>query len=240
MNSPVAYSDTSGKETLLSISKAGAFNRWMYAQIEPYTKGKILEIGSGIGNISEFFVKDNAEIHLSDLREDYLSLLQTRYENTPIHCIDIADVDFDQHYSHLIGKFDSVFCLNVIEHIKDDRRAVDNLNQLLRPGGSLIVLVPAFALLYNGLDKSLGHYKRYHARDMQQLLPNKSRIRRLFYFNVMGIVAWMLGGAIFNHKVVPEGNMTLYNRFVPLWKIIDKIFGRWVGLSLIVIGEKGE
>ena len=62
----------------------------------------------------------------------------------------------------------------------------------------------------------------------------------LFYFNVMGIVAWMLGGAVFNHKVVPEGNMTLYNRFVPLWKIIEKIFGRWLGLSLIVIGENKE
>lgn len=236
----MSYSDTSGTETLLSISKAGAFNRWMYGQIEPYTKGKILEIGSGIGNISEFFIKDNAEIHLSDLREDYFSLLQTRYENTPIHCIDIADVNFDQHYSHLIGKFDSVFCLNVIEHIEDDRLAVDNLNQLLKPGGSLIVLVPAFALLYNGLDKSLGHYKRYHSRDIRKLLPNKTRISRLFYFNVMGIVAWILGGAIFNHKVVPEEDMTLYNRFVPLWKIIDKIFGRWLGLSLIVIGERKE
>lgn len=242
MNRAFVYSDRSGSQTLSSISKATAFNRWMYSQIKPYTYGKTLEIGSGIGNISAFFLRENRDIHLSDINEDYLTALRENYgaEAKSIQYIDIADANFDKLYQHLLSTFDSVFCLNVIEHVENDRVAINNLTKLLKPSGSLIILVPAFNFLYNGLDRSLGHYKRYRANETKQLFPTNVRIHSQFYFNAMGIAAWILGGAILKFDVVPEGNMSLYNRFVPLWKTIDKLVSRWIGLSLIIVGEKRE
>ena len=59
--------DHEGMETLAVVSEAQQLNRWMYKTIEPFCTGKILEIGSGIGNISSFFIHDNHEIYLSDL-----------------------------------------------------------------------------------------------------------------------------------------------------------------------------
>ena len=64
--------DKAGYETLLSVAKADQLNRWMYETIRPYAKGNILELGSGLGNISKFFVRDGASITLSDIDEDYL------------------------------------------------------------------------------------------------------------------------------------------------------------------------
>ena len=63
--------DFEGEETLKSMSLANRLNHWMYSQIKPFVKGKILEIGSGIGNISQYFIEDNTNIELSDIRGQY-------------------------------------------------------------------------------------------------------------------------------------------------------------------------
>jgi hypothetical protein len=71
-NSPgITGSDPVGMETLGNISKAGAFNKWMYSAISPYLIGKVLEIGSGLGNISDFLLEDKQDVILSDLRPEY-------------------------------------------------------------------------------------------------------------------------------------------------------------------------
>ena len=70
--------DIEGLETLNVIEKANKFNKWMYETIKPYSKGRILEIGCGIGNISEFFINDNFDIVLSDLRDNYIEIVKNR------------------------------------------------------------------------------------------------------------------------------------------------------------------
>ena len=72
--------DAEGLETLLAISKADRFNKWMYETIQPYVKGNILEIGSGIGNISQYFLDDQQQITISDLRENYLDFLRNEFQ----------------------------------------------------------------------------------------------------------------------------------------------------------------
>ena len=54
--------DLEGLVILNVIEKADHFNHWMYKTISPNCNGKILEIGSGIGNISKFFIDDKKEI----------------------------------------------------------------------------------------------------------------------------------------------------------------------------------
>ena len=67
----------------------------MYSQIKPYVKGKILEIGSGIGNISRYFIENGDEICLSDIRDQYLKLLKSKYPDNEVIKIDLVDSDFD-------------------------------------------------------------------------------------------------------------------------------------------------
>ena len=68
--------DIDGEQILKSMSKGTRLNYWIYSQIKPYINGKILEIGSGIGNISRHFVENGEEIYLYDKRDQYLKSLK--------------------------------------------------------------------------------------------------------------------------------------------------------------------
>ena len=235
--------DLIGKSTLEVISKADKFNRWMYNVIKPHCKGKILEIGSGIGNISSFVMEDGFELMLTDIRTGYCETLTQTFNKNPFflgaEVMDLTDEDFNQKFATHIGQFDTVFALNVVEHIYDDVLALKNCHKLLKNRGQLIVLVPSYQKLYNGFDKELGHYRRYTKSSLTRVfLQNNFEIKHKQHFNFMGIFGWYFTGSILKKETIPGGQMKLYNIFVPLFKIIDKIIFNKAGLSTIVVGKK--
>ena len=230
--------DLEGLETLSVIEKANKFNKWMYETIKPYSKGRILEIGCGIGNISEFFINDNFDIVLSDLRDNYIEIVKNKFTNEIIK-IDLVDVDFDTKHKDLIGTFDTVFALNVVEHIKDDHKAIENCKKLLKNQGYLIILVPAYQALFNNFDVELEHYRRYTQKSLKQLIKaNQLNIIKTFSFNVIGILGWFVSGSILKKKTIPEGQMGLFNKLVPVFKLADILTLKKIGLSVICISVK--
>lgn len=234
--------DKEGWEILDVISEARNFNEWMYQTIRPYCQGEILEIGSGIGNISEFFINDGAKITLSDIRENYCKLLENRFgSSAKITTLDLTHPDFDSRYKSHLGAFDCVFALNVVEHIKDDNLAISNCYKLLREGGSLVILVPAYQFLYNRFDLELEHFRRYSVRGLNQLIAgNNFRVVHSRYFNFMGIPGWFVSGKLQKNKSIPKGQMNLYNKLVPFFKLIDKALFNTIGLSAISVGIKKQ
>lgn len=230
--------DLEGLETLSVIEKANKFNKWMYETIKPYSKGRILEIGCGIGNISEFFINDNFDIVLSDLRDNYIEIVKNKFTNEVIK-IDLVDVDFDTKHKDLIGTFDTVFALNVVEHIKDDHKAIENCKKLLKNQGHLIILVPAYQTLFNNFDVELEHFRRYTQKSLKQLIKaNQLNIIKTFSFNVIGILGWFVSGSILKKKTIPEGQMGLFNKLVPVFKLADILTLKKIGLSVICISVK--
>jgi len=235
--------DTEGLEILESISDADNFNGWMYKTIKPFTKGNILEIGSGIGNISKFFLNDNAQITLSDIRENYCSALEQKFSTFSnlknIELMNLTDENFEQKFSHLLGTFDTVFAMNVVEHIYDDNLAIENCHKLLKPGGHCIILVPAYQRLYNKFDHELEHYRRYSEKSLNKLFHNNQfKIIHNQYFNFAGIAGWFVSGKLQGNKSIPKGQMSFYNKLVPLFKLADKVLFNKVGLSVITVGRK--
>jgi len=235
--------DLVGKINLDVIAEADKFNRWMYNNIKPFCKGKILEIGSGIGNISNFFIQDNFELMLTDIRQGYCSKLEILYSNNKCflgtEVLNLTDIDFDVKYTKHIGQYDTVFALNVVEHIYDDMLAFKNCHKLLNRGGHLIILVPSYQKLYNNFDKELGHYRRYNKATISNLfLKSKFNIIHKQYFNFFGIFGWYLTGSLLKKKTIPRNQMKFYNLLVPIFKIIDKLLFNSVGLSTIVVGKK--
>jgi len=232
--------DKEGWETLDAIAAADKFNQWMYQTIKPYCSGKILEIGSGIGNISKFFVDDKANITLSDIRPVYCDVLKKKFPGADdVIEMNLTHPSFDTAYSQFIGKYDTVFALNVVEHIKDDEMAVKNCHKLLKPKGSLVILVPAYADLYNRFDRELEHFRRYTDKRLNNLLVSGNfTIQHSQYFNFMGIPGWYISGKLQKNKTIPKGQMSLYNKFVPVFKLVDKLLFNKVGLSVISVGIK--
>lgn len=230
--------DLEGLTTLSVIEKADKFNGWMYNNIAPFCKGKILEIGSGIGNISQFFIANKQDIILSDLRDNYIEILKNKFTNEVVK-IDLVDPDFDTKYSTYLESFDTVFALNVVEHIKDDVQAIANCKKLLKKGGCLIILVPAYQALYNNFDIELEHFRRYTKETLKPIiLKNDLKIIKTFSFNLIGILGWYFSGNILKKKTIPEGQMGLFNLLVPIFKFVDKVTLNKIGLSVINISEK--
>ena len=235
--------DEEGLETLESISKANRFNEWMYRTIRPHLSGRVLEVGSGIGNISRLFLRDGYRITLSDVRENYCQALESSFSGESgldgILHLDLVHSDFEQQYAPYLGSFDSVFALNVIEHIENDTLAIANAMRLLKPGGRMAILVPAYQWLYNRFDKELYHYRRYTARSLGALYrKNGLRVDKTFYFNAVGMAGWFYSGKILQKKTIPSGQMSLYNKLVPVFKVIDKLVLNKTGLSVVAFGNK--
>ena len=240
------YSDNSDNEgflTLSAISSATNFNKWMSDIVKKRAKGKILEIGSGIGNISQFFVANKTNIHLSEINLEYVSYLKKKYaqelgqEN--IFELNLVSSEFDIKYAHLFNNFDTIFALNVIEHIEDHKTALVNCKKLLKVGGIIIILVPAYQLLYNTFDTNLAHFRRYTRKKIETIfLESEISVKESFYFNFFGIFGWFLFGTIFRQKTIPENSMGIFDKLVFMTKNLDLIFSRIMGLSVVCIGNK--
>ena len=233
--------DPVGLHTLEVIAKADRFNRWMYDQFRNYLKGEILEIGSGIGNISKLVIEEGHPVTLSDYNEEYCESLKIQFAGTKnvrdILRIDLLHPQFHDKYSSFKERFDSIFLLNVIEHIEDDDLAIKNCRYLLRPGGHLILLAPAYSWLYSSFDRQLGHFRRYSLKALSNMLTkNKFSILSGSYFNFTGIGGWLLFGKILNQKMLSRSEMSVFNKIVPIAKAFDKLLGKKIGLSVIVTG----
>ena len=238
-------SDPTGFLTLERFAAATHFNKWLFDTIRPHCKGHVFEVGSGIGNISKLFLEQKIRLTASDLRQEYCEYLVSNYGQHDhlegVVSVDLAVPDFSQRYSHFIQQFDTVVASNVIEHIEDDGLAISNCMQLLKPGGHLVILVPAYQALYNKFDEELGHYRRYTAKTLRQLLeqPGLSVIHQQ-YFNVLGILGWVLDGSLLKKRLIPRQQLMIFDKLMPLIRMVDMIAFRSFGLSTIAVGRKPQ
>ena len=236
-------SDPSGFETLEAFSYTHAFNHWLYQKISVYVQGKTLEIGSGIGNISAFLLKDQNQVSLSDLRPEYCQILHNKFGDNPhlegVYQLDLSLKDFNPEYPELLEKFDTVIALNVIEHITDDLLAIRNARALLKNKGKLIILVPAGQWLYNSIDRELGHYRRYSKSGLNKLIETAGlEVTDCRYFNAAAIFGWWFSGNILHEKIISPSKLKLYNRMIPLFKVVDWFVTPFAGISVISAGMK--
>jgi 2-polyprenyl-3-methyl-5-hydroxy-6-metoxy-1,4-benzoquinol methylase len=235
--------DFSGQKTLERISSAHHFNEWMFNTIKPYCKGHVLEVGCGIGNVSKLLIRNKFRTSLSDYSDQYFDFSRTRFTGNDqienIYKINLAEKDFESTYPGLLNKFDSIIAMNVVEHISNDHLAIRNCRKMLRENGNLIVLVPAFAFLFNAFDKDLDHFRRYTNKTLSRIFKDESfEIIHKQYFNAPGIAGWYINGSLLKKKLIPGYQMKIFNKLVPVWKIADKLTGNRFGLSVINIGIK--
>jgi SAM-dependent methyltransferase len=136
--------------------------RWQYSQLRRFASGvkeaRIIEIGAGSYDISTFFDGSN----------------------------DVTKTDLDGAHGHTVvdvtkwgeeEAYDVVLCLNVLEHVFEARRAVQNIHRALRPSGKAFVAVPGFYPLHD-LPYDYWRFTEYSLREMFGMF-DKVVVRRL-------------------------------------------------------------
>ena len=226
-------------QTLQNMKRLHRYNRWIFSTFRPFLGRRVLEIGSGIGNITKFLL-DRDLVIATDVEPKYLSLLKNtfgKYKKFVVERLYIPGAESERYRSYPI---DSVICFNVLEHIEQDETALRNIYDLLEPGGRLLLLVPSHPWAYGSLDQHLGHRRRYGRRELKNKLEARGfRVIYLKYFNRIGILGWFLNSKILRRKRLSSFQLRVYNLLVPFFKL-EKFFPLPFGTSLLAVGEKSE
>jgi SAM-dependent methyltransferase len=224
---------------LETMTAAKNYRHWMYRRLARYIGQRILEIGAGIGNFTELLL-DRELVVATDNYPPCIDYLTSRFDGRlkvpPI----LLDASGNIESSLKAYRFDTVVCLNVLEHIEDDFKAVSEMHRQLVVNGRLVLLVPAFQFLHGTVDKSLGHYRRYTRKD---LLPRMNQagftIERSFYMNLIGMAGWFWNNRIIKRHEESGKQINIFDRYVaPTAEVVERLLPPPVGLSLIAIGRK--
>lgn len=212
--------DASGGEILERLNRAPRFTRWMADVIRPYVGDRVLEVGAGTGNMSVHLMPRSI-YWATDVNPHYLEYLVALRATRPY--LRVAYTNAMVEGTFPAGQsFDTVLCLNVVEHVQDDMGALRNIHNVLVGGGCAVILVPCGPWLYGSLDEVLGHCRRY-TRDQLIAVAQKAGfgIERVLKFNRPGVLAWWFNGRVLRRKTFGLGQIRMLNILTPLFRLVD-------------------
>jgi glycosyltransferase involved in cell wall biosynthesis len=222
--------DESGGEILERLNRAPRFTRWMADVIRPYVGDRVLEVGAGTGNMSVHLMPRSV-YWATDVNPHYLDFLVTLRAMRPY--MRVAHTNAMDAGTFPTGQsFDTVVCLNVVEHVEDDLGALRNIWNALGDGGRAIILVPCGPGLYGTLDEVLGHFRRYTREQLVGVAEQAGfRVEQVLKFNRPGVLAWWFNGRVLHRKTFGLGQIRLLNILTPVFRLVDS----WLPLSPLSI-----
>lgn len=218
------------------MAAAHNFNDWTFRQFAPYLRGCVLEVGCGVGTFTARIYAQCTSLRAIDRDPDAIAHCRNQIGRAPFlsyECTDVCDVHN--------AMFDTIICMNVLEHIADDVATVRHMLSLLAPGGVLFLLVPAHQWLFNSFDTAAGHVRRYTKKSMTQLLmvaaPRPYSFEQ-WYMNPVGALGYY---AVYNLLGVAPATdgaarpIAWFDRYVV--PVMRRIEGRRMpfGLSLVTV-----
>jgi SAM-dependent methyltransferase len=235
--------EVAGAETMSSaLPQAVEYHRWFYELIEPYLGEHILDVGSGLGNHLQFFT--DRKLTCLDLSPECVEQLKSEFggEGRDFVAGDVCDTTIAERLS--TKGIDTITCLNVLEHIKDDRQALQNFHRILLPRqGNFIVIVPAHEFLYGAMDEMAGHYRRLSKSQLGELMKECGfEVKTARYVNAVGALGWLINGRIFKPKSLStkavNTQLVLFSRlFVPVIKRVEQRLSPPFGQSLMMVAR---
>ncbi|HET9869954.1 MAG TPA: methyltransferase domain-containing protein [bacterium] len=219
------------------LNEAVNYNRWIYEKVAPHLGKRVLEVGCGTGNITGFLARGR-QVLAVDIHQGYLDAAKKRWGRRP--GLRFHRFDLERGLSAFKSfKPDTIISVNVLEHIDKDRAFLKACYGLLPPGGRVLIFVPAFQWLYGSMDLSYGHHRRYTRRSLNERLEEAGfRVSFCRYLNLLGVFGWFLNGRILRRKIIPKGQMLLYDRILKYVAPVEEYLPRPLGLSLLSVAVK--
>lgn len=227
-----------GLSTLEVLEDARNYNKWIAESIKPYIKTPVVEIGAGTGNLTSLIAVKTALL-ATDADAELVSRLRNKFNKN--YKVSVDKLNIEKRISlKYKSVFNTVFAINVLEHIFDDQKALSNTNQLLTKNGRLILLIPAKRFAFTRLDKELGHYRRYEKDDIIKKLEKANFVvRDIYFFNFVGLLSWYFRDKLKQKNIkIKKYQVKIFDKIVPLLRSFESKIKIPMGISLIVVSEK--
>jgi glycosyltransferase involved in cell wall biosynthesis len=229
--------DEYGSHILVELERARRFNLWLANTIRPFVGDRVLEIGAGIGTLTNQFIPRDAYL-ASDINPNYLHFLRSYAHGKPYLSIKKINAEIERDFEGIHGQFDCAIMINVLEHVGNRAAALQNLWNALQPGGKAIILVPQHPALFGSLDEVLEHKLRYTEASFQSdLVAAGFRVERMFDFNRFSVPGWWLNARLLRKRTFSRLQLKLLDMSMPILRRIDRLFP-WKGLSLIAVAVR--
>ncbi len=232
-------------QDLEALADIPNYYQWILANFREHLKGKVIEIGAGLGNLSALYAESVARLLLVEPARNLHQQLANRFasnQNITIRCGLLDELHAEELASPGIhgAPYDAGLLVNVLEHVENDLQMLRQLFDLLRLGGALLLFVPALPFLYGALDSRVGHVRRYTRTGLAEVVGQAGfKLELLKYFDAIGVLPWLIAGRVLRRGRHSERAAHIYDRFVvPIGRALESQFPPPLGKNLILIARR--
>jgi SAM-dependent methyltransferase len=229
----------SGQE-LDALAEARNYYAWVLRQFEPYVGPRMIEVGAGIGTFSEFIlsVPRVEKLVAIEPAANTLPHLEKRFASNPR--VEVRPGYLSDNLAGLHG--DALVAVNVMEHVPDDSQFLRDAFTAVRPGGHLLLFVPALPAIFGTLDVAFEHHRRYTRTSLRAVINGAGwKPVRVSYMNLPGIAAWFMAGRVLRKSSIATKDAKTYDRLVVPWlSRLESLVEPPIGSNLVAIARKPE
>jgi SAM-dependent methyltransferase len=236
------YDNVFGDYLEASDDVSSEYQNWILSFFKPKLQGRILEVGSGTGNVSKsliemiekpkenYFLLEPSDELISKTKKTNEKFLKLPPENINHGTIEILPKT---------KKYNCILYINVLEHIEDDIEELKRVYSKLENGGAVCIFVPALEQLYSKRDWRVGHYRRYHKGELERKLKIAGfNIEKLTYFDFVGAFLWYIKFVFLKSDKINKSQVGFFNKIiVPISKLLQFDFLPF-GKNLVAIAKK--
>ena len=215
---------------LESIDKLQFYNSYVFEKIlSKTTLNNVLDFGCGYGTLISYVKKKyNKEILGYDINENARAVLKEK------------NIKYINSLNEINKGFDTIISSNVLEHIEDDQKTLDELNSLLKNEGLLILYLPCSMKIWSNLDSLVGHYRRYTKKELNKKLVNSNfQIFSIEYVDSIGWIILFLSKIFKISLKYDTKKLIFYDKYVFQYlKLLDIFFKNLFGKNILVVAKK--
>lgn len=219
-----------------ALQKADHYRAALLTEFAPYLAGHVLEVGAGIGQLSEALLRNERITRFVSVEPDarFANRLRDKFPQLELIQGTIDDVP-------AALPVDTILSVNVLEHIEADGRELANYRQRLAARrGMLCLFVPARPELFTAIDRDFGHFRRYTRAGLRaRLVAAGFIVQRLVYFNLLGYFGWWWNFRLLKKRSFAEKQVQFFDRTIfPLQHCFEaRVLRPPFGMSLLALAE---
>lgn len=223
------------------FAAARSWKAYWSREIAPFLRGRVLDVGAGLGATAEILARRPGVTHWTCLEPDrrFAAALAAKAAAGTLPAHVRACHGTLASYTGSCGDpepYDAILYIDVLEHVREDRAELARAAAALAPGGALVVLAPAHPRLYSPFDAAIGHERRYTSASLRAVAPEGLRLVRLRYLDSVGLAASFANAALLRQTMPTARQIAVWDRLmVPLSRRVDPLIGYRAGKSVLAV-----